>query len=940
MKPSRWAAGLVALVLAGAAWLWWRCEHDSAIAFLPQSSGAYWILYPKPLDSSPHRVAPISTVFNHSFRVDRAPSNASISLRCFRSGNVSINGQAVPNLNLDSHWKKLRTVEIGNLLREGENEISVTVSNSTGPPALWLALAVDGITLASDSTWDASCLGAAWQKAAFAFEPPLFRPGNPLFGRERVSDSLRKAWPALIALVLLSGLVCGGIRWVASRESRIPWPKLRKEPALAAIVVIIILLTILFVNNLPQLASILGFDRDGHLQYVDYILQKKALPLANDGWQMYQPPLFYLLSALMIAPFDSSASTDTSILALRAFCAVISIVHVLLIFLCLRLLFPNQARHQLIGLAIGAFLPASLCLAHNITNEMLAALFVTASLYFTLRSTQSASDSPRFNVAVGICLGLAMLTKFSALLAIPPICAALWWKGHQRAIARNENSQAKEVRVWALGLKSVLLVVVACVVVCGWHFGRVWARFGNPLIGNWDPRLPFAWWQEPGFRMSTWYYRFGETFSTPLFSSVGSFTDGLYSTLWGDGLCSGSARMDFRPQWNYDLVNAGYLLALIPCALLLLGLVVSLVRLARKIEIEPFLSVSLVMLYGAGMLYMTLQVPSFAQVKAFYALPALLPVCFLCVTGWDFLARRSAIWGSIVSIGMVAWALTTYASLWIRPGNSFTHLVRGVGFADDKRYAEAIDEFSRTLRLAPDDAEAHANLLESLNRTGKHEEAREEASAAIKACPPNVGVEMQIGGLLGLDGNYSDAAAHLREAVRLAPDRPGTYLPLTTCLGRLGKTSEMAEAAREGLRVNPFDVELHMALVVAYGGLGDLTNEVVHLRIVTDLKPDRVEALNNLAWILASTPNEGIRDGPEAVRQAERACELTQQREPVLLGTLAAAYAAAGRFKEAVETAEQARDQAAAAGQTEVAENNRKLLELYRAGKDYREPGR
>src|SRR5262249_36572301 len=162
---------------------------------------------------------------------------------------------------------------------------------------------------------------------------------------------------------------------------------------LAAIGVIIILLTILFINNLPQLASILGFDRDGHLQYVDYILQKKALPLANDGWQMYQPPLFYLLSALMLAPFDSSSSTDTSILALRAFCAVISIVHVLLIFLCLRLLFPNQTRHQLIGLAIGAFLPPSLCLAHNITNEMLSALFVTTALYFTLRSTQFASDA-------------------------------------------------------------------------------------------------------------------------------------------------------------------------------------------------------------------------------------------------------------------------------------------------------------------------------------------------------------------------------------------------------------------------------------------------------------------------------------------------------------------------------------------------------------------
>jgi tetratricopeptide (TPR) repeat protein len=97
--------------------------------------------------------------------------------------------------------------------------------------------------------------------------------------------------------------------------------------------------------------------------------------------------------------------------------------------------------------------------------------------------------------------------------------------------------------------------------------------------------------------------------------------------------------------------------------------------------------------------------------------------------------------------------------------------------------------------------------------------------------------------------------------------------------------------------------------------------------------------LNNLAWILAATSNENIRNGAEAVKLAEHACDLTQRREPILLGTLAAAYAAAGRFQKAIEAAEQARDKAIAAGQNEVAERNRQLLELYRAGKPYVEAG-
>src|SRR6267142_5638510 len=316
-------------------------------------------------------------------------------------------------------------------------------------------------------------------------------------------------------------------------------------------------------------------------------------------------------------------------------------------------------------------------------------------------------------------------------------------------------------------------------------------------------------------------------------------------------------------------MNIGYLLSLIPAAFLLIGLGVVCVRLIRKPDIETFLSVSLVALYGAGILLMTLRVPSFAQVKAFYALPALLPVCWLCVIGWDSLARRGAIWSSTLSVGMLAWAISVYASLWIRPGNPFTHTARGVGLADDGRYGEAVEEFSRALRLAPKDCEAYRGLIESLTRGGNREEVRRQGVAALQACPNDAGVQMQLGGLLGLDGKYEEAVAHLRQAIELASDSPGAYLPLTTCLARLG-SQRVIEAAREGLRVNPFNVDLHFTIAAAYAGIGDQTNEVAHLRIVTQLKPDRVETLNNLAWLLASSPNENIRNGAEAVQLAER----------------------------------------------------------------------
>jgi tetratricopeptide (TPR) repeat protein len=125
---------------------------------------------------------------------------------------------------------------------------------------------------------------------------------------------------------------------------------------------------------------------------------------------------------------------------------------------------------------------------------------------------------------------------------------------------------------------------------------------------------------------------------------------------------------------------------------------------------------------------------------------------------------------------------------------------------------------------------------------------------------------------------------------------------------------------------------------MTFGQLGRTREAVAQYREALRLNPSLVGALNNLAWILATSPDEGLRNGAEAVRLAERACELTHYGQPLFIGTLAAAYAECGRFPEAVTTAEKAERLATRAGLTPVAAKNRQLLELYRAGKPYQEP--
>jgi spermidine synthase len=102
------------------------------------------------------------------------------------------------------------------------------------------------------------------------------------------------------------------------------------------------------------------------------------------------------------------------------------------------------------------------------------------------------------------------------------------------------------------------------------------------------------------------------------------------------------------------------------------------------------------------------------------------------------------------------------------------------------------------------------------------------------------------------------------------------------------------------------------------------------------LKPDWPEVLNNLAWSKAAYENESFHNPDEAVRLAQRACELTDYKSPPILDTLATAYAAAGNFSEAVKTAEKALKLAQSTKQPQFADEIKKHLELYKRGQPYR----
>ena len=116
-------------------------------------------------------------------------------------------------------------------------------------------------------------------------------------------------------------------------------------------------------------------------------------------------------------------------------------------------------------------------------------------------------------------------------------------------------------------------------------------------------------------------------------------------------------------------------------------------------------------------------------------LPALFPLCALAAVGWEILEKKSAVFRPLLRVGLLAWAITVYSAFWIRAGNPFTHTVRGVGLADDKRYAEAAENFPGrsgwTRILCP--------LALVWRRPGavwaEHDEARQQAELALQQHP-------------------------------------------------------------------------------------------------------------------------------------------------------------------------------------------------------------
>jgi len=308
--------------------------------------------------------------------------------------------------------------------------------------------------------------------------------------------------------------------------------------------------------------------------------------------------------------------------------------------------------------------------------------------------------------------------------------------------------------------------------------------------------------------------------------------------------------------------------------------------LADRYTYIPLIGIFIALSYGAADLIQRFRISSaIASVAAGLALTA-----SLCVTEYQL-----RFWQNSETLFSHAIAVTK--------NNAIAHINLGVALEQEERWPDALKEYRLAIEIDPHRFQAHNNFANLLSTMGQREEALREYEEALRLNPNAALAHVNFATLLAEMGRFDDAMREYTDAARLAPEDPRPhYLMGKACL-RHGQSAEGVKHFREALQLAPNDFE----------------------------------TVTWLARVLAADKNAAVRNAAEAVSLAERANELTGGEQPFVLDTLAMTYAEAGRFKDAQEAGQKAIDSATAAGSQKTIPEMQQRLQLYQAGKPYRQ---
>jgi tetratricopeptide (TPR) repeat protein len=287
----------------------------------------------------------------------------------------------------------------------------------------------------------------------------------------------------------------------------------------------------------------------------------------------------------------------------------------------------------------------------------------------------------------------------------------------------------------------------------------------------------------------------------------------------------------------------------------------------------------------------------------------LVPVIGLVQVGLQSHADRYTYLPQIGILTALTWAICDLTKKW-RYRNQLLSVSFGVvialvgacGYRQASYWKDSISLWAHTLKVTKDNDRAHLCMAEALLQKGRLQEAIEHSQAAVDIRPENAGAYGRIPVVL-TNRQASTAMAYWRERIK----------------------------------ANALDTDAHNNLGVLLIQSGDPKAAVLEWESTLAIKPNDGNAQNNMAWVLATYPDATIRNGERAVELAESASKLPGGNDPLVLRTLAAAYAEDGQFARAIDTAESAMQTANGRQNLALVETLKAEIEQYRSGEPHRE---
>lgn len=258
---------------------------------------------------------------------------------------------------------------------------------------------------------------------------------------------------------------------------------------------------------------------------------------------------------------------------------------------------------------------------------------------------------------------------------------------------------------------------------------------------------------------------------------------------------------------------------------------------------------------------------------------------------------------------------------------------RGIAHMSLARYDAAIEDYTRAITQGLTDPGVFINRGVARQRTGNLTAAIEDFTRAIELDPSSARAYDNRAGALSEQGHFEAALSDSNEAIRLSPKFAEAH-------NNRGVTRRMMGDYEQALADYSQAIELYGEYAAAYANrgfvrkrLGDVAGAIGDYERAIELEPSSPAAYNDLSWLLATASDPVIRNGSRAVELAQRACELTRNRNADYLDTLAAALAEQGDFATAVATAQAAIDLADDAGRGAMQQR----LTLYQAQQPFHE---